>query len=550
MRRFATLFSCSFLFACTAAESVELGSIHVKSVLARASRETIVEVSADEHPDLAGTRLVIPAGALAADTKITVGIGLSQIVDAQASPAGPVVILGPPGTRFAVPVRLSIPGTIPADRRRLRIFVREADDTRRVLLPVDLEGQPGDGTVSFEVSHFTRFQCGQAESACAHVDCGGATCVEGECPANGQCQPDDCGPAPGTPSWTCEDGSPGGFTGRCLRDQNGGCGWEIVWCARACEPAECGPVPSNGPIVCANGLSLDPPRCVRGSDGVCAWEEQHCPVSCENTHCDPSQSCDANTGECVPGSIPCGDATCEPGTYCCNPSCGTCAPLGGACDARACVPCQTQNGATSCGPGQVCDPNGTGCRDPSGETCGNAVCPDGQSCCNASCGLCAPANLSCTQVACESCGNQTCLPGQTCDAQSQQCRAEECTADRCGPPPGLANWQCEDGTVGGPTGVCLADGQGGCAWEIRWCQEACAQGACGPLPDPNTTPCAQANADPAPTCSRNSDGSCSWRYDCETPCGMNLCPVGSYCCNESCGLCVSHGSGCTTQVCN
>lgn len=35
---------------------------------------------------------------------------------------------------------------------------------------------------------------------------------------------------------------------------------------------------------------------------------------------------------------PCGANTCGPGTFCCNRSCGICAPLGGFCTQQVCAP--------------------------------------------------------------------------------------------------------------------------------------------------------------------------------------------------------------------
>jgi hypothetical protein len=45
----------------------------------------------------------------------------------------------------------------------------------------------------------------------------------------------------------------------------------------------------------------------------------------------------------------------------------------------------------------VCDP------DPEpwpGERCGKTICPRGQVCCNASCGICTPPNAACIMIAC------------------------------------------------------------------------------------------------------------------------------------------------------
>jgi hypothetical protein len=45
-----------------------------------------------------------------------------------------------------------------------------------------------------------------------------------------RCEPEDCGPAPGMPAYTCEDGGLGGNTGRCLQTDAGTCGWEVHDC--------------------------------------------------------------------------------------------------------------------------------------------------------------------------------------------------------------------------------------------------------------------------------------------------------------------------------
>ena len=45
--------------------------------------------------------------------------------------------------------------------------------------------------------------------------------------------------------------------------------------------------------------------------------------------------------ELVPFPLPpatCGGNICGPGTYCCNPSCGTCTPIGAYCTQQVCNP--------------------------------------------------------------------------------------------------------------------------------------------------------------------------------------------------------------------
>lgn len=55
----------------------------------------------------------------------------------------------------------------------------------------------------------------------------------------------------------------------------------------------------------------------------------------------------------------------------------------------------------------------------------------------------------------------------------------ECAKTDCGPALGLPNWTCVDGSVGGPTGRCLRNPTGNCAWEINDCPRAGEGGASG-----------------------------------------------------------------------
>jgi hypothetical protein len=81
--------------------------------------------------------------------------------------------------------------------------------------------------------------------------------------------------------------------------------------------------------------------------------------------------------------------------------------------------CDPQNGGADCGGLCSCGPNNKLCArgtvwngDPTvcacvpekpapGPTCGPNTCPAGQTCCNASCGICAPPGGVCIQIACE-----------------------------------------------------------------------------------------------------------------------------------------------------
>lgn len=105
---------------------------------------------------------------------------------------------------------------------------------------------------------------------------------------------------------------------------------------------------------------------------------------------------------------PCGATTCGNGEYCCNASCGICAPLGGFCTQQFCgEPCNQ----TTCGAGEfccnhscsICAQVGGACTTEYcsvGEPCGQSVCGAGEACCNPSCSICAPIGGTCIQVAC------------------------------------------------------------------------------------------------------------------------------------------------------
>ncbi|MCC7380517.1 MAG: hypothetical protein IT384_01705 [Deltaproteobacteria bacterium] len=441
--------------ACGTQDPIKLGSVHVKEQHIIAAEGGTIEVTASDYAKLAGTKIVIPAGALAEDTRITIGYDPNDLAGEESDLIGaPVVELGPAGTQFSTPAEITIPYGSSFDEDLARVMVREADGTARVILPHALAYDAATGTVRFSTEHFTRFQGHRGRHRCAHVQCPSNQCRRGRC-VNDCSDPSACGPAPGVPSWTCEDGTAGGSTGRCLPTSDGQCGWEIIWCPRGCDAAECGPRPLLPNYECADGTIAGPTdRCVRHADGQCGWEIVQCTDDCRasNTRCPADTVCDASTGQCVPAG---------------------------------------------------------------GETCGNVTCSTGLVCCNASCGTCARPDMACTQQACEPCNGRTCAAGEQCDPATNRCTPVTCDPSSCGPAPGLANWVCEDGTTGGPTGRCLPGADGQCGWEIIWCPRACSSTECGPEPTSNNGPCNS-------TCTRGSDGQCRWG-ECTAACDPSQC---------------------------
>jgi hypothetical protein len=139
--------------------------------------------------------------------------------------------------------------------------------------------------------------CTPSAPDCAADPCAGVRCAAGTHCQAGECLPDKvfCGGIAGIP---CPDGS------QCVDDPSD-----------SCDP-DAGGADCGGMCVCTQ-LAL----CIRGyhwdgTPGVCA--------------CVPD----------VQDGIPCGDNLCGKGQYCCNSSCGICAPFGAACIQIACLPTQ------------------------------------------------------------------------------------------------------------------------------------------------------------------------------------------------------------------
>ena len=119
--------------------------------------------------------------------------------------------------------------------------------------------------------------------------------------------------------------------------------------------------------------------------------------------------------------------------------------------------------------------------------CGNTLCEVGDYCCNESCGICAPSdepNAVCTQQACGP--DDVVCDGQVCDSPTAQCcagcdgltfcsdGAGSCPPVDCPPPSG-----CQLDSECGPEGVCCP----GCPGEANFCgMGGCPPVACPPPP--------------------------------------------------------------------
>ena len=84
-----------------------------------------------------------------------------------------------------------------------------------------------------------------------------------------------------------------------------------------------------------------------------------------------------------------------------------------------------------------------------------------------------------------------------------------CDVSECGPAPGAPAYICEDGSIGGNTGRCLANPDGTCGWEFRDCPIEC---DCGALPAIARI-CPDGSVG-VPECRHRADGTCDWEHVC------------------------------------
>jgi hypothetical protein len=113
-----------------------------------------LEVTEADSEELAGTKLIIPAGALEGTLRITVKRHADVVADG-ALVAGPAVEFGPAGTVFSKPVRLELPYIAPQGAAARRIFVQVLEaNGERMQLPATVEGD----VVVTTIHGFTSFQ--------------------------------------------------------------------------------------------------------------------------------------------------------------------------------------------------------------------------------------------------------------------------------------------------------------------------------------------------------------------------------------------------------
>lgn len=105
-------------------------------------------------------------------------------------------------------------------------------------------------------------------------------------------------------------------------------------CVEGCKK-QFGPGRNRGQCIsaCAKGGGTPPEPEVCGGFAHLPYPEGFTCVDDPNDDCDPTAGGRDCGGICWPT---CGNTVCGDGEYCCNPSCGICAPIGGFCTQQAC----------------------------------------------------------------------------------------------------------------------------------------------------------------------------------------------------------------------
>lgn len=289
------------------------------------------------------------------------------------------------------------------------------------------------------------------------------------------------------------------------------------------------------------------------------------------TSSDAGPRADGSNGE------PCGANTCTDGTYCCNASCGICAPEGAGCTTIACTDPVVCNGEVCTEEGAVCCAGCVGgeshCSGPGG-VCPALDCPPectsdedcsayGTECCfgcdpGETVGRCNRGDSPCPPTSCPTCGrhevcgaHEQCCPGacpgyrDSCQPADSMCIVPDCPAPTCEPMRAYGQGEC-DAELGVRWNGAYCEGISGCdcvgvdCGRIYGSMSECEgyHGSCSP--EPGCT--SDLDCPESMYCNGCARGSCPACLDCAPDCVPNPCGhEGEPVCDESRPECGTSG---------
>jgi Cys-rich repeat protein len=190
------------LVACSSG-SMPVGSKYVKTATVGASGGTVTVAASDEL-SIAGTSITIPPKALAGDVTISIGISTESVTRAGATSVGPFIDFEPIGTKFAVPVTVTVPATLPSGVSASSVFVDALDASHN---QSQLTALYAGGLAAIQVTtlaEFAAYAASAGVSCISDTDCApGGVCTSGTC--TGTRPPPDAGD-------TVDSSVPGGCT--------------------------------------------------------------------------------------------------------------------------------------------------------------------------------------------------------------------------------------------------------------------------------------------------------------------------------------------------
>ena len=325
MQRVLVSIACPlFLISCLGGDE-DVASRYIVSEDVAAASGIDVTIAEDLSPELAGTRLLIPPGALQSDIHLTISLEREAFVGGDERAASPVIVLEPIGTELGQGAELTLPVDVAVDLAT-EVVVFEGRDTSDVELARVLAEQVSGGesmSATTEIPVLARYQLSTFTYICGNgIVEAGEQCDDGNSDFGDGCTPNCqleayCGNGIVEAGEECDDGNNTSGDG-CNVDcylEGPVCGNGIVEAGEECDDGN-----NTSGDGCNVDCYLEGPVC---GNGIVEAGEQ-----CDDGNFDFGDGCTPN---CQLETPVCGNGIVEAGEECddgntdsgdgCNPNC-------------------------------------------------------------------------------------------------------------------------------------------------------------------------------------------------------------------------------------